>query len=678
MSAKQSLRIAVDVGSTFTDVVVHDRVSGKLRVGKSGTTPGALEKGVLAALSNVVKDEELKDAELFLHASTVGLNTLLERSGPVLGMLTTAGFRDVLDVRRGVRRDHRGERAYDLMWKAPKALVERALRRSVHERTGPDGKIVEALNEEDVRAAAEIFKAEKVSCVAITLFNAHANPEHEKRAAAALRAAGFTGDISLSHELSREIYEYERASTTVIDAYVRPRVTQYLATLQNALTERGFAGECLVTRSGGGAATFADATKRPFHTIMSGPVAGAVCAGQLAVKHGAEHAIGADVGGTSFDTCLLVNGKPRQLHEGEILGMPVQAPWIDVRSIGAGGGTIARPEGGLLRVGPQSAGANPGPACYKRGGKLATVTDAAAHLGMLGHGHLAAGVELDFAAAESALQQVAGELKLSTDDTARGVIEVSAAGMSAAIRSVTIEIGEDPRNMTLVPYGGAGPLFACLLMRDLGIPRALVPNHAGNFSACGLLVQEPKRSTARSMIRPLTDDALLAAQGLFGDLFGEIENEGPIAKTDERMGSVDLRYLGQMQTLNIEVAPNAVTSLQTARERFETLYLQRFGYTLQGPLELVTVRATVRKPQPEVSFSHAADREALAAERQAYSFSKKERVQFAIVERHALPVGKVVAGPAIVTEPTATLYLDAGYKAEVLADHTLCITEVKS
>lgn len=349
--------IGVDVGGTFTDLVLHDAATGEIRVAKQPTTPSAPERGVLAAVDAAVPADLLARCRHFVHGTTVGLNALLERRGATVGLITTAGFRDVLEIRRGDRDD-----PYDLFWTPPPPLVPRRLRLEVAERVAADGSVVRDLEPEDVRRAAETFAAEGVDAVAIVLVNSYANPAHEARAAELLRQAGFAGPVSLSHEVSGEYREYERTCTTVVDAFVRHRMGPYLHNLDRELRARGFAGELLVTRSGGGALALAEAAARPFETILSGPVAGAAATARLAASLGIGTAVAADVGGTSFDTALIEDGRLPLLYQGEVVGLPLQSPWVDVRSVGAGGGSIAYADaGGLLRVGPRSAGADPGP-----------------------------------------------------------------------------------------------------------------------------------------------------------------------------------------------------------------------------------------------------------------------------------------------------------------------------
>jgi N-methylhydantoinase A len=676
-------RLGVDVGGTFTDLVFYDDETGEVRVAKGSTTPESPDRGVVGVVSEAVDGDRLGAASLFLHGTTVGLNALLQRRGSVVGLLTTRGFRDVLETRRGER-----EAMYDMLWTAPPPLVPRRLRFAVTERVRADGSIETPLVADDVREAAELFASEGVESVAIVFINGFANPVHEIAARDALVAAGFSGEISLSHEVSGEYREYERSSTTVVDAYVRPIVSNYLRRLEGSLGEAGFAGECLITRSGGGSMVFREAEGRPFETVMSGPVAGAVGSAELCRELGISQAITADVGGTSFDTCLIVDGRPQVKYEGVVASMPLQTPWVDVRSIGAGGGSVAYIDaGGLLVVGPRSAGAVPGPICYGRGGVEPTVTDAAAVLGMLAFGELAGDVRLDIDGAGEALAALGAELGLDADGAARGVLTITSAAMANAIRSVTIEQGQDPREAKLIAFGGAGPLFGTLLARELDVNEILIPRYAGNFSAWGLLGQDITRAAARTSIRALDDDGLRTANAVLSELFSRLEARGSAvpAGIEEEIGeaALDLRYLGQEYTLTVRprtVDGQIVSRAEEVRELFESDYDRTFGHTLSEPVEIVSIRAAVSKPLPRKVAEINGGRREVAAERtvDAYSFTEDSRMPFRVIDRASLEPGADLEGPAIVLEETATSYVDAGYRLRVGPSGVLFLTDLRA
>ena len=660
-------RIGVDVGGTFTDLIFYDDASGEVVVAKEPTTPAAPEQGVAAAVAAAVTPEQVGRSEYFLHGTTVGLNSILERRGAVVGLLATRGFRDALEIRRGDRDD-----PYDLFPAPTRPLVPRRLRRPVTERIRADGGVHTPLDEEDIRRAVAALGEAGVASIAVSFINAYANPDHELAAERMLRSAGFDGDVSLSHRVSGEYREYERTSTTVIDAYVRPRMTAYLARLEERLRGAGFTGALLVTRSGGGAMTFAEAERRPFETILSGPVAGAEGAAELARDLDLGDVISADVGGTSFDTCLITGGRPQVMYEGRVDGMPVQIPWIDVRSIGAGGGSIAYVDvGGLLRVGPRSAGAEPGPAAYGRGGTEPTVTDAALALGMLGEGELAAGIRLDRELARAALAPLGARLGLSPEDVARGILTIANASMADTIREITAEQGQDPRQATLMAFGGAGPVFATLLAHELGIGRILIPPYAGNFSAWGLLGSDLTQAVARTQILPLSDEGLAVARATVEDLFSRLEPR-PGSAPEIRL---DVRYVGQEHTLTIAADP--ATDVETIRGVFREEYERTFGHVMDEAAEIVALRATRRTALPRRADtpSAAAGNGRAPARIEAHSFRLGEPLQFVLVERSALGTGEDLPGPAIVLEPTATTYLDAGYTAHVDPSGCLVIVD---
>ena len=674
-------RIGVDIGGTFTDLIYYDDVSGESLVAKVPTTPDNPDEGVVTAIGQAVPADRVKAAEYFLHGTTVGINALLQRRGAVVGLLTTQGFRDILEIRRGDR-----EEMYNLFWTPPPPLVPRRLRRPVKERVRADGEIHIAQETADVREALSVFESEDVDAIAIAYMNAYANPVHEIEAEHALRAAGFEGEISVSHRVSGEYREYERTTTTVIDAFVRPRMIHYLRRLDEELAKTGFAGRLLITRSGGGSMTFAEAEERPFETIMSGPVAGAEGAGELARSLGIDNLITADVGGTSFDTCLVSGGRPQLMYEGMVVGLPVQTPWVDVRSIGAGGGSIAYIDvGGLLQVGPQSAGADPGPASYGRGGAEPTVTDCALSLGMLGEGKLASGITLDVGKARAAIEPIAAKLSFTIDQAAQGVMTIVTASMANTIREITIDQGVDPRQATLLAFGGAGPLMACALALELNIGSIVIPPYAGNFSAWGLLGADLTQAAARTRIMKLSDDALAEANDILKDLFATLEErQGPLKEGQFRSREVglDMRYAGQEHNLTVPMeAPGGVVtaSAEAVLEAFTREYERTFRNTMEEDAEIVSIRATLRLPLPRRASEYKAVSagSADAVEVEAYSFTEDKRQPFRIVARGSLGVGDTLEGPAIITEETATTYLDAGFEARLDASGCLFLKYLK-
>jgi len=670
--------LGVDVGGTFSDLVAYDDQTGAIRVAKGLTTPAAQDEGVAAIVAAALPAQVRADAGYFLHGSTVALNALIERNGAVVGLLTTAGFEDALEIRRGDR-----DTMYQLVFRPPAPLVPRHLRRGVRERLFADGRVETPLEAADIEAALPGFLAEGVECIAVVFVHSYANPAHELEAERVLRRLGFQGDISLSHRISGEYREYERTSTAVVDAYVRPRMSAYLQRLEGRLRNLGFDGRCLVTRSGGGAMSFEEAEARPFEAIISGPVAGAIGAGDLCRQLGIANAVTADVGGTSFDTCLVQEGRPALKYEGRVMGLPLQTPWIDVRSIGAGGGSVASVDAGLLQVGPESAGAQPGPACYGQGGTRATVTDAAAVLGMLAFGELASGLQLDFNASRAALAPLGAELGLDVDGIAQGIVKIVAANMANAIRTVTVQAGQDPRDCALVAFGGAGPLFATLLARELGIRRIVVPRYAGNFSALGLLTQDVTQSAARTSLAMLDASGLAAANEVLSALFADLRRRTGAGTNGDTVaeGALDLRYLGQEYSLTIPVSVvNEAIAASPAEiaSTFSRDYERAFGHTMESPVQILSVRAILLSPLPRRALQRQVTlRPAQTGRReiQAFSFTCDARRPYAVLDRDLLAAGETIAGPALLLEPTTTIYVDAGFEAHVLDDGTLFVND---
>lgn len=673
-------RIGTDVGGTFTDLIAFDEGTQTITVGKTPSTPAAPERGVLDAVDDAAP--ELVDrADYFLHGTTVGLNALLERKGRPTALITTTGFRDVLQIRRCSRIN-----TVDAMWVPPEPLVPRRLRLEVGGRVLSDGSVERPIDVADVRRAAEVIKANGITSVAVALINSYANPVHENEVERELRAAGYDGDIAVSHRVTGEYGEYERTSTTVIDAFIRPAVAGYFRSLESGLAERRFGGACLVTKSGAGAMFFDEAIGRPFETVMSGPAAGVAGAVRLCADLGINQAITADVGGTSFDASLIVDGYPQVKYQGEVGGFPLQSPWLDVRSIGAGGGSIARVEAGLLRVGPDSAGATPGPVSYGRGGTEPTVTDAAAVLGMLGDGQLAGGLRLDIASAQAAIKGLADELGLSIDGASAGIMRVASAAMAAAITELTTERGMDPRGAAVIAFGGAGPLFGCLIAREMGARTVVVPTVAGNFSAWGLLCQDVTRSAARTFLQPLTDTGLSNANELFAELLNELRRT---AKTSAGLGpevnelAAELRYAGQEHSITVDLPDDGHGQLTASSEVIADLFADRheqmFGHRLRLPVEIVALRARARTPLPRIEgFRAYADGAQQATGKRtcdAYSFARGQRIPFALRDRADLKPGSPLPGPAVIAEQTTITYVDEGFSLVVHPCDALVISD---
>ena len=658
-------RIGVDIGGTFTDFIVYDESGNKVIIDKIPTTPQSPEKAVIEVIKRNLSQKELEKIDFFLHGTTVGLNSLLERKGSKVGLLCTKGFRDILEIRRGDR-----DEMYNLFWQPPPPLVPRFLRLEIEERLFANGNVHKKINTEQVKDACNKFIKEKVDSVAIAFINSYTNKDHEILASKILIESGFEGQISLSSMVSGEYREYERTTTTVIDAFVKTRMSNYLNSLKKNLNELGYKGTFLVTRSGSGSMTFDEAEDRPFETIMSGPVAGAEGAGELSRKTNNTNMVTADVGGTSFDTCLIINGRPQIQFEGKILGLPVQSPWVDVRSIGAGGGSIAYlDEGGLIRSGPQSAGAVPGPACYDKGGIQPTTTDAAFYLGMLGEGKLASGLQLNKSLAEKALNSVGSQIGMSAFDAAKGILKIGSANMADAIREITIEQGIDPRELKLLAFGGAGPLMSNLIANELDIKEIVVPPYSGNFSAWGLLGADLLQMNARTKILRLSDEAISECNDILKELFKELEQRQKIdfsTSSQIKEIALDMRWMGQEHTITLKLEDEKDGKIsmdtETLKNKFMEEYQKTFGSKLDTIIEIVSTRASLRVELPRKSGSGKIDEvgiEVSNSQIECYSFTEDKKIQFDLVARSK--IDSKVSGPLIIIESTAITYVDIKY-----------------
>ena len=658
-------RIGVDIGGTFTDFIVYDESGNKVIIDKIPTTPQSPEKAVVEVIKRNLSQKELEKIDFFLHGTTVGLNSLLERKGSKVGLLCTKGFRDILEIRRGDR-----DEMYNLFWQPAPPLVPRFLRLEIEERLFANGNVHKKINTEQVEDACNKFIKEKVDSVAIAFINSYTNKDHEILASKILIESGFKGQISLSSMVSGEYREYERTTTTVIDAFVKTRMSNYLNSLKKNLNELGYKGTFLVTRSGSGSMTFDEAEDRPFETIMSGPVAGAEGAGELSRKLNNTNMVTADVGGTSFDTCLIINGRPQIQFEGKILGLPVQSPWVDVRSIGAGGGSIAYlDEGSLIRSGPQSAGAVPGPACYGKGGIQPTTTDAAFYLGMLGEGKLASGLQLNKSLAEQALNSVGSQIGMSAFDAAKGILKIGSANMADAIREITIEQGIDPRELKLLAFGGAGPLMSNLIANELDIKEIIVPPYSGNFSAWGLLGADLLQMNARTKILRLSDEAISECNDILKELFKELEQRQKIdfsTSSQIKEIALDMRWMGQEHTITLKLEDekdgNISMDTETLKNKFMEEYQKTFGSKLDTVIEIVSTRASLRVQLPRKSESGKIDEVGIEVSNnqiECYSFTENKKIQFDLVARSK--IDSKVSGPLIIIESTAITYVDINY-----------------
>jgi N-methylhydantoinase A len=644
--------LGVDVGGTFTDAVLFD--GEELFTAKVPTTPQDQSEGVMAAVEAVLerRGAATSEVETFAHGMTVATNALLEGQGAKTALVTTRGFSDLLRIGRQDRPS-----LYHLCAPKPAPLVASQNQFELDERVGPEG-VIEALEDPDVEALAELIQASGVSAVAICLLFSYLEPEHERRAAQRLREALPEVHVSASHEVLAQFREYERCSTTVIDAYLSPLLGRYLGRLGEAAEAAGLP-EPLVMQSSGGVAAARDAARSGAWSVLSGPAAGAIGAGLLAGASGDGNAVGLDMGGTSCDVCVVQDGRVSETDSRELDGRVIQLPMVDVHTVGAGGGSIGwRDTGGALRVGPQSAGADPGPACYGRGGSEPTVTDADLLLGYLApDSSLAGGVELDYEAAEAAVATLGEALGLGPIETAAGIARIAAEEMVRALRVVTVERGIDPRRFALLPFGGAGPMHAAAIAEQLEMTTILCPRAGGVLSALGLTASERRRDSGRTVM--LSGDQL-TAERVCGEVASLVEAAGAGMSGAEPRPTYEMRYRGQAYELAIPGSPEP--DPEQLAESFAAAHDQRYGYRdPDGVVELVNIRVAMvepgRSPEPR------------AAAGELTESSREARFGEDWVETKVLrgepPAGLGEAGPLIFELPETTLVLPEGWSAEV-------------
>src|SRR6478672_235608 len=646
--------LGVDVGGTFTDAVLLD--GGAVHTAKVPTTPREESAGVMRAVEAVLHraGAAAGDVDVFSHGMTVGTNALLEERGARTSLVATAGFADLLEIGRQDRPE-----LYRLCAPKPVPLVDPELKFDAAERTGPDG-VVEPLGEDEPERLAAAIEASGAEAVAVCLLFSYLDPGHEKAIAAHLRERLPGVHVSTSHEVLPRFREYERCSTTVIDAYLSPLLGRYLGRLGEAAAEAGLP-QPLVMRSSGGVAPAAEAARAGAWSVLSGPAGGAVGAGLLAEVSGDGDALGFDMGGTSCDVCVVEGGEVRRTDSREIDGRPIQLPMVDVHTVGAGGGSIGwRDGGGALRVGPKSAGADPGPACYGRGGEEPTVTDANLLLGRLaGDSRLAGGVELDAGAAERAVAGLGQSLGLGTLETASGILRVANQEMVRALRVVTVERGVDPRRFALLPFGGAGPMHAAAIAAELGIETILCPRAGGVLSALGLCASERRRDTARTVMlsgSELTAERIAAEVGAMAAEFGA----GLDADAEPRV-VYQLRYAGQAFELPV---PGPVDSDPAELiAGFERAHEERYGHRdPEGEVVLVDIDLALivpgPAPQPEAASEGAVERGS------RHVHFDGEWIETPVL-RGEPAAGTEAEGPVVFELPEATFVVPPGWTTRV-------------
>ena len=662
-----TLRLATDIGGTFTDLVAFDEETGALTIGKASTTPDDLPQGILDAVAaaNVAPE----DVSELVHGTTVVINALTERRGARTALVTTQGFRDVLEIGRGNRPD-----MYNLVSRKPPAFVPRRHRFEVRERVDRHGVVLRPLALEDLAPVVAACERDGIEAVAVCLLHSYAHPAHEQDVRDALVAALPGVAVTISSEITREWREYERSSTAVLNAYVQPAVDRYLGALEQRLHEDGFRAGVRIVQSNGGTTSLAAARTTPIRLVESGPAAGVIGAARVGERLGEPNVLYLDIGGTTAKCSLIEDGEPKTTTEYRIdwrpdyAGYPIMVPVVDIVEIGAGGGSIAWvDEGGSVRVGPRSAGAEPGPACYGRGGTSPTVTDAKLAAGVLDPEYFLGGrLRLHADLAEAALGRLGGGLGLAPAELANGVIRLVNANMISALKLISVRRGHDPRDFVLVAAGGGGAMHAAALGAELQVKRVVVPPHSGVFSAWGMGLSEARADAART--RVLQISASTAAE--LDAVFAELEREVTAALDVESVRcerSADMRYRGQEHAVRVAIAAGPVP-VEAVERDFHGLHRQKYTFDLEGdPVEIVTChvsgfggRGPLPSPPPSAPRSGAG-----AKGRRRVDFDADGVHEAAVFDRGALPVGFEAAGPLVVEDETTTALVHPDQTLEV-------------
>jgi N-methylhydantoinase A len=670
---QNTTRVAVDIGGTFTDLVaVRD---GGLTLAKASTTPSNFAGGVLDAVEK--GGLPLASVDQFVHGTTVVINAITERTGEETALLTTAGFRDVLDVTRANRPD-----MFNYRYEKPEPFVPRRHRWEVPERVDQAGETLQPLDEDAVREAAREIRDAGFDTIAVSYLHSYENPAHERRTRELIEAVQPDAYVTLSHELTKEYREYERTNTAVLNSYVRPIADEYLDTLSGRLGNQGFDGTTYAMKSNAGTASFDEARRRPVEMVESGPVGGVYGAAHVGRQLDEPDLVSFDMGGTTAKTSVVRDGEvtidtdywlessPRDE------GYPLKIPVVDIVEIGAGGGSIAWIDrGGSINVGPESSGAAPGPACYGRGGTEPTVTDANLLTGRLNPDYFLGGdMTLDVDAAEAALEPLADEFDTSVREAAHGVLRVVNSNMANALKQVSIRRGHDPRDFVLVASGGAGPLHATTLARELGVKETVVPRAPGQFSAWGMLVTDLRKDFARTRVMAFDGGHADEVAATVAALEAEARDAYAAEDVDEDAlvleRSVDLRYAGQEHTVNTPLGDGPVDADEIAAtiERFHARHERTFDFRLDDPCEVVNVRLTASAPmpKPEVESLDVAGEPGDAVKHtREVDFATEGIHDVRVYERDAVPTGTAIDGPAVIEEPACTTLVHPGQAFEV-------------
>ena len=681
-------RLGVDIGGTFTDIALIDEATGQIYTGKVSSTPQDPSGGFMEAVQRLLAKQQIaaQDVAYIVHGTTVATNAIIEGKVAPTGFITTEGFRDMLEIARQIR-----PTLYDLQFEKPRPLVPRHRCFGVPERLDAQGQVLTPLDEDALRQVANKLRDEGVESIAVCFLHAYANPAHERRAGEIIAEVFPEAIVSLSAEVAPEFREYLRASTTVINSCIRPVVARYLQRIEDRLAQAGIAAELLVMQSSGGVYTFAAARQKPVYMVESGPAAGVIAAAHLGQAQGYDQVISFDMGGTTAKAGLIQGGTPNVTKDYEVgttaqagvgatrgAGYPIRTPVIDLVEIGAGGGSIAWVDpGGILRVGPQSAGADPGPVCYGQGGTQPTVTDANLVLGRLNPGYFLGGeIALDPTAAQRAIEQhCAQPLGMDLVEAAHGIVEIANTAMVNALRLVSVQRGYDPRDFALVAFGGAGPAHANRLAALTDIPVAIIPQSPGTASALGLLVTDLKHDYATTLIQRLDQVAPHALEQTFRELEAQgretLGREGMAEAAMEFRRQADLRYVGQSHELTLPLTTEALgpAQLEQLLEQFHRTHDRAYGFSAPGEdVELVSVRLSAigQIAKPALAPLAKATGEATAKGQRPVYFAESEGyVDCPVYDRYGLGAGAIVRGPAIVEEIDSTTVIHPQYQVRI-------------
>jgi N-methylhydantoinase A len=659
------MRVASDIGGTFTDLAYLDEATGETGVFKTSTTPRDFARGVLLTLRKA--GFALPATRFFIHGSTVVINALTERKGARTGLITTSGFRDVLEITRANRPD-----LYNMYYTKPKPFVPRQFRLEVRERMNCRGEELLPLNQEDVIKAVDYFKREGIDSIAVCFLHSYANPAHEKECGEIIRGTAPEIPLTLSCDITQEWREYERTSTAVLNSYVLTETRAYLDRLEKKLSEMGMEKVCHIMQSNGGTVTFERGRDTPINSVESGPAAGVIGATVLGAAVGEEDVVSFDVGGTTAKASLVVGGNPRVFSDYWIersrsfAGYPILVPTIDIVEIGSGGGSLAWIDGaGALRVGPESAGADPGPACYRRGGDRPTVTDANVVAGRINPGYFLGGeIPLDVGLAKRAIQPIAEAYRISIEEAAMGIIRLADSSMVNALKLVSVRRGYDPRDFALIAFGGGGAMHAGSLIRELKLKKAIIPTDPAVFSAWGMLVADLRQDFIRTFI--LRTDQV--EPETIERLFGHMEERAMDFMVKQRIAEqrvrfqrhADMRYRGQEHTVKVPIESGLFDQarLQETNERFHQLHEQAYSFRLESPVEIVNYHlislGTTAKPRLRSVSGSGLNLEEAVKGRRSVNFDELGFHESTVYERDLLPVDHRLEGPLVIEEPAST------------------------